>query len=402
MSEEINTKELETDQGTIQVPPAYEEAPLEQDDGVIKIEEENLKDASAESENFEMLVDYADLEEKENDEWKERTGLDEESLCGAIETIVFLSDRPITITKIRDTLDKGMPLRVVHTALERLSGEYESAHHGIRLQEIGEGFQFRTKPTYTKHVQDLFKFKSIVLSPTALEALAVIAYKQPVSRAELDKIRGVDSSHLLRMLMDKRLVKISGKTDELGKPVAYGTTQEFLEMFNLRSLDELPPEHELESLADNQNVGEISDIKELVRATDEARSKFENVELEEIDELKDMIKSISTGTDFTKTLKTANKIVEEGTDPKSAFDILEEFVEKKSLDDIQTEEVALSEEDKQTLSDLRKEEPKESTEPLFFDEGEEGESELEKALDNAFSKLEESNNSENSIEGPIN
>ena len=265
-------------------------------------------------------------------EWMERTGLDQDSLCGVIETILFVSDRPVKIQKIRAHLDKEMPLRVIHESLNRLQQDYEQSHHGIRLVEVGEGFQFRTKATYAKFVQDIFKPTSLILSPIALEVLAIVAYRQPISRAGIDKIRGVDSSHILRALMDKKLVQVSGRSEEVGRPVVYGTTNEFLEMFNLSRLEDLPPEHELNSLADNQDVGEISDIKELVRSSSDLHDKFNFDEMSGLDELAKTIKEVSSHTPFTQAIREEEKKRKdpETTKEKSAFELLEEFVSSGS------------------------------------------------------------------------
>jgi segregation and condensation protein B len=263
--------------------------------------------------------------------WQARTGLNDDTLCGAIETIIFMSDRPISITKIKTLIDEDMPLKVIHEALLRLQAEYEEKHHGLRLLEVAEGYQYRTKATYSKFVQDIFKINSIVLSPTALEVLAIIAYKQPVSKVEVDKIRGVDSGHIVRALMDKRLVKVAGRSEELGRPVIYSTTPEFLEVFNLADISQLPPEHELDEMSKATNVGKIADIKSLVRDGDKALFKFD--EIEELDQLSDAIKNISSDTAFTSSLKIEEKkrINEDGAEIKSAFDLLEEFVNKRMV-----------------------------------------------------------------------
>ena len=263
--------------------------------------------------------------------WQARTGLNSDTLCGAIETIIFMSDKPVSIQKIKALIDVDMPLKVVHEALQRLQAEYEEKHHGIRLLEVAEGYQYRTKATYSKYVQDIFKINSLVLSPTALEVLAIITYKQPCSKVEVDKIRGVDSGHIVRALMDKRLVKVTGRSDELGRPVLYGTTPEFLEVFNLPDLAALPPEHELDELSRVSTVGKIADIKTLVNDGDKARFKFD--EIEELDMLSESIKNISAETDFTASLKVEEKkrITEGGEEVKSAFDLLEEFVNKKLI-----------------------------------------------------------------------
>ncbi len=130
-----------------------------------------------------------------------------------------MSDRPVSLLKIRNLIDEDISLRLVHESINRLQEEYETKHHGIRLQEVADGYQFRTKATYSKYVQDLLKVTSLILSPTALEVLAIIAYKQPISKTAIDKMRGVDSSHIVRGLMDKRLVKIIGRSEELGRPI---------------------------------------------------------------------------------------------------------------------------------------------------------------------------------------
>ena len=272
--------------------------------------------------------------------WQARTGLNSDTLCGAIETIIFMSDKPVPIQKIKALIDEEMPLKVIHEALQRLQAEYEEKHHGLRLLEVAEGYQYRTKATYSKYVQDIFKINSLVLSPTALEVLAILAYKQPVSKVEVDKIRGVDSGHIVRALMDKRLVRVTGRSDELGRPVLYGTTPEFLEVFNLADLSQLPPEHELDEMSRVSSVGKIADIKTLVHDGDKERFKFD--EIEELDELSEAIKNISSETAFTASLKVEEKkrMSEEGVTVKSAFDLLEEFVNKRLITEQNKEAIA--------------------------------------------------------------
>ncbi len=265
--------------------------------------------------------------------WKERTGLDEETLCGAIETLVFMNDRPVPILKIRNLIDERMPLKTVDDAVRRLQGEYETKHHGLRLQEVAAGYQFRTKATYSRYVQDLFKVNSLVLGQAAIEVLAIIAWRQPVARMEVDRIRGVDSSHLVRLLMDKRLVKITGRSEDMGRPVLYGTTLEFLEVFGLNAIEALPPERELEELAQDKDEVKIADIKAIVG---EAKQQFLYDETAEVAELRKRIQDIATDTDFTFSLrkqdsKRTDVSVETSGPVKSAFDLLEEFVLKQTL-----------------------------------------------------------------------
>lgn len=292
------------------------------------LEYPTIEMSSEESSETEVEVEEELNEEQEDKLWQARTGLNFDTLCGAIETIIFMSDKPVALAKIRNVIDEDLPLRVVHSSLERLQNEYELKHHGIRLQEVAEGYQFRTKATYSKYVQDLFKVNSLVLSPTALEVLAIIAYKQPVSKIEVEKIRGVDSSHIVRGLMDKRLVRVTGRSNEAGRPVLYGTTAEFLEVFNLANLDQLPPEHELEEMS-QQEIGKISDIKTIVHHGDKARFSFD--EIDELDALAEKIKSIDSETNFTRSLKLEEKKRKtvEGEVIKSAFDLLEEHLDNR-------------------------------------------------------------------------
>jgi segregation and condensation protein B len=282
------------------------------------------------SEEFSLELNHYDDKAQEDMLWQARTGLNPDTLCGSIETIIFMSDRPISIQKIKAQIDNELPLRVIHESLQKLQLGYEEKHHGIRLVEVAEGYQFRTKATYSKFVQNLFKINSLVLTPTALEVLAIIAYKQPVSKTEVEKIRGVDSSHIIRALMDKRLVKITGRSEELGRPSLFGTTEEFLEVFNLADISALPPEYELEEMATKNTIGTIADIKSVVFRSDSSK-KFSVDETEELDQLSESIQNIASETNFTMLLKSEDKKKTDGESVvrKSAFDILEDFVNRE-------------------------------------------------------------------------
>lgn len=282
-------------------------------------------------EEFSLDLDFFNEKEQEDKLWQARTGLNFETLCGAIETIIFMNDRPVSLQKIKNQIDNEIPLRVVHESITRLQTEYESKHHGIRLMEVAQGYQFRTKATYAKIVQKMFKVQSFQLSPTALEVLAMIAYKQPISKTTVESIRGVDSSHVVRALMDRRLVKIVGRSEEMGRPSLYGTTTEFLEVFNLNTIDDLPSEVELEELSNANEIGQISDIRNIISSRE--KKIFDNDELIELDELSSNINEIASDTLFTRSLKEMDKVrkSDEGVEKKSAFDILEEYVSKAQI-----------------------------------------------------------------------
>ena len=134
-------------------------------------------------------------------------------------------------------------------ALEELAGEYrDQAQRGIVLAEVANGWQFRTKPENAAILQQFYQPKPTKISKPSLETLAIVAYKQPITRAEIDLIRGVDSGGVLKTLLEKNLVRIVGKKDEPGKPMLYGTTQDFLELFQLKGLQELPTLKEFREL----------------------------------------------------------------------------------------------------------------------------------------------------------
>ncbi len=344
--------------------------------------------------NFALELEPFEQKEQEDKLWQARTGLNFDSLCGAIETIVFMSEKPITLQKIKSYIDEDLPLRVLHESINRLQAEYEQAHHGIRLMEVAEGYQFRTKALYSKYVQDIFKVNSIMLTPSALEVLAIIAYKQPVSKTEIERIRGVDSTHLVRALMDKRLVKISGRSEEeLGRPTLYTTTSEFLEVFNLASISSLPGEFELAEMAAN-NIGAISDIKEIVSGGH--KPNFNQDETQEIEDLANLIKNIMADTEFTKLLNLEDKkrLAHEGDLVKSAFDLLEEQVDKDMVVKQMKQAMAsdtLTMGPEARIVDLENEDglinaPQVDSEIVSTLEFEKNE--LEEALDEAFSKLE--------------
>ena len=299
---------------------------FQQDESVERAMEEAIVQADESGEDFDLDLDFLDEKKQiEKEEWKERTGLDDQTLAAAIETIIFMSDRPVAIGKIKKTIDANMPLRPIYDAISNLQENYEQKHHGIRLVEVAEGYQFRTKLNYASYVETINKSTSFTLSPTALEVLAIIAYRQPISRTEVDRMRGVDSSHIVRALMDKRLVSIAGRSEELGRPTTYKTTPEFLEFFNLNTIEDLPPESELVEMT-KSNIGSISDIKEICKF--DAKEKFVFDDIEELDELSDTIKQISAETDFTKSLKGTG----ENGQKASPFDLMEIFLEKQSIE----------------------------------------------------------------------
>ena len=138
------------------------------------------------------------------------------------------------------------PIKQVRDSIEALNGEYEKTGRSFRIESVAGGLQILTLPEFN---EDIGRLKGVrnqaKLSQAALETLAIIAYRQPILRADLESIRGVACGEVLRGLMERRLVRIAGRAEELGRPMLYGTTKEFLEIFGLASLDDLPQAKEL-------------------------------------------------------------------------------------------------------------------------------------------------------------
>ena len=193
------------------------------------------------------LVNVASAEGTELDgfeaaEIEEVEFVEDERLESIIESILFASDRPVSLASIYEVF-KGTNIKKdrVRKTLDNLSVEYAGGRRGVQLEEVTGGYQLRTKVDNMNFLKRTVKTRPFKLSGPALETLAIVAYKQPVIKMEVDQIRGVESGHLMRALMEKGLVNFEGKAENLpGKPMQYGTTRRFLEIFGLRNLKELP------------------------------------------------------------------------------------------------------------------------------------------------------------------
>jgi len=162
-----------------------------------------------------------------------------------VEAILFSSDSTLPVSKIA-TVVGALSGREIRAAIERLNQKYDRMNCAFHIQEIAGGFQMLTRPEYAEYLHQLYKVRSEnKLSPASLETLAIIAYKQPVLRAEIEAIRGVACGETIRTLMEKDLVKIVGRAEELGRPMLYGTTKRFMQVFGLASLEDLPKVPEL-------------------------------------------------------------------------------------------------------------------------------------------------------------
>ncbi|QJA06114.1 SMC-Scp complex subunit ScpB [Thermosulfurimonas marina] len=168
-------------------------------------------------------------------------------LKAALEALLFVAGRPVKVEELRGIFP-GVTEEELRQALRELSQEYQG--RGLRIREVAGGFRMETAPEVAEPVRAFLKPRPRKLSRAALETLAVVAYHQPVTRAEIERLRGVDSSGALKVLLEEKLIRIVGRKAVPGRPLLYGTTAKFLEVFGLRSLEDLPPLEEIRKLAE--------------------------------------------------------------------------------------------------------------------------------------------------------
>src|SRR5690606_5720774 len=215
-------------------------------------------------------ADAADDAEEELSEEEENRRY----LKGLLEALLFASDKPLSGRELARAarIDKKRTLQL----LAEFRKEYK--YRGVNLVEVSGGFVLRSNPLYGAFVQKALALRPVKLSRAQLETLAIIAYRQPITRPEIDDIRGVDSGQVLKGLADRDLIKMLGKKDEAGRPMLYGTTEAFLELFSLESLKGLPSLREFTELSDDskekfaQVTGEAMPAGETAEEGDDASS----------------------------------------------------------------------------------------------------------------------------------
>ena len=156
-----------------------------------------------------------------------------------IEALLFVSDKPISIDTLKDVL-RDIESTDIRAVIEELNDEYANSGRSFAIKEIAGGFQMLTDPVYSRWISALYKRPPDRLTGPSLETLAIIAYRQPITRSDIEAIRGVNVDGVLRTLEERGLIKSRGRVDGPGRPILYGTTSEFLQHFGLKSLEELP------------------------------------------------------------------------------------------------------------------------------------------------------------------
>ncbi|MFZ5471805.1 MAG: SMC-Scp complex subunit ScpB [Myxococcota bacterium] len=174
--------------------------------------------------------------------------LSPERVRTVVESLLFVTDKPLSVEQLHEAT--GIERAKISQALEKLSGLLREGVSGVVLAEVGGGWQLRTDPGSAEYVRRFLRVKPQRLTRAAVETLAIVAYRQPVTRPEIEDIRGVDCGAVLKALLERRLVKILGKKEEVGRPILYGTTREFLEFFALKDLSSLPTLREFQELTE--------------------------------------------------------------------------------------------------------------------------------------------------------
>lgn len=311
---------------------------------------EDESSMSADSE-AEVVVDVegSELDGYEAAQIEDLEFVEEEQIESIIESILFASDRPVSFASIQQVF-KGTTVKKdkIKRALDAIAVEYAGGRRGVALEEVTGGYQIRTKVDNMNFLKRTVKTRAFKLSGPALETLAIVAYKQPVVKMEVDQIRGVESGHLLRALMEKGLVSFEGKAENLpGKPMQYGTTRRFLEIFGLRNLKELPTLSQIDELLP-EGIGEEPEEKPtLSMVTDSMATEVKDVSYsqgeEELGEIEDQLTAISTSSDFFEQEKQRQKMKrdeERAQDIRDAMAVGED-VPKKDINWLKRHEEAL-------------------------------------------------------------
>ncbi|MFP4195088.1 MAG: SMC-Scp complex subunit ScpB [Desulfobacterales bacterium] len=176
-----------------------------------------------------------------------------EDLKNIIESLLFVSGDPLTVDQLKNLLPEAESGEI-RRALESLEREYLQRNGGFLLHQVAGGFQLRTRPEYRQWIEKLLAPSPTKLTRASMETLAIVAYHQPVLRSEIEHIRGVNSGNTIRFLLEKKLIRVLGRREIPGRPLVYGTTKRFLELFDLKDLKDLPAPKEINPAEEKNNT----------------------------------------------------------------------------------------------------------------------------------------------------
>ena len=186
--------------------------------------------------------------------------MEREDIRSIVESLLFVADSPLTIQRLGEVLE-GAEKEDVRSILDELQAELENSRRGVRLVEVAGGYQLRTAKVNADWVKKFLGGRPARMGRATLETLAIIAYRQPITRAEIEAIRGVDVDGVINTLLDRSLIRAVARKDVPGRPFLYGTTPEFLQLFNLKDLTHLPTLKEMEEITLPEIPGEELPLK---------------------------------------------------------------------------------------------------------------------------------------------
>lgn len=296
-------------------------------------EAEGSDDSEVTASATELELAGTELESFETASIEDVEALAPEQIQSIVESALFSTDKPISVAIIKQAF-KGTAVlsKDIRAALDQLQEEYRHTARGFTVEEVAGGFQLRTKPENMKYLRQSVKARPFRLSGPALEVMSICAYKQPVTKAQIDEIRGVESGHLLRALMEKHLLTFGERSDLPGKPMFYETTRKFLEIFGLRNLQELPSLYEIDQLIP-EGIGAIEDKETLSDLTGKLSQNIGTTYSEGEDELlkiSDELSHITTSSDFFEQEKQRQR---EKRDKDRAQDIREAIAVGEPVED---------------------------------------------------------------------
>lgn len=271
-------------------------------------------------------------DEEDSDEGLEF--VDSFQMFSVLESLLFVSDKPVTLSSFKSAFaGTNIKTKLIKKALQELQVMYADPTRGVSLEEVSGGWQLRTKLDNADFLKKLNKSRPFKLTGPALETLSIIAYKQPVIKNEVDQVRGVESGHLVRALMEKGLVRFEGKSELPGKPMMYGTTRKFLEIFGLKNIKELPTLEEIdqllpEGIGDEEEKENLSDVT--ARMSEEIVDTYSQSE-EELEQITEKLTNIDTSSEFFEDEKRRQKEKREkerAQDIRDALEMQEEVEEK--------------------------------------------------------------------------
>lgn len=285
--------------------------------------------------NLESVVEEentANVDESSSEDQTENIFVDSFQLLSVLESLFFVSEKPVSLATLKQVFhNSNVDSKMLKKAIEEMQMIYADPTRGVTLEEVTGGWQLRTKLDNMDFLKKISKARPFRLSGPALEVLSIIAYKQPIIKNEVDQIRGVESGHLVRALMEKGLVSFEGKTDLPGKPMAYSTTRKFLEIFGLRNLQELPSLSEIDQLLP-EGIGEEQEkesLSDVTSAMSQALTSSYSEGEEELTHITDKINSIDTSSEFFEQEKQRQK---EKRERERAEDIREAMAVGEAVD----------------------------------------------------------------------